>query len=678
MTKVLQFKPKAELSAGENLSSFIWTCRNDLTVFGVDLDWSSPVWPNVTVFAKLGVTTRKPQNHQLMDSGFSDFAKAYFRYQQGQKPTGTKNESKALRAIEAALLQVTGTADINKLSFAVLDEAAMLAKRHYSAGAAYHCGREIERLADFVNDHRLVRPSVKGWRSPIKRPDDKNKTGSAGRAEREKKLPNNIALNALAEIFATNPSHPRDIFTTSTFAMLMSAPSRITELLSLPVDCEVIECDRDGVERYGWRFFSGKGFDGDIKWIPTTMVPIAKEAVSRMTRLSENARRLAKWIEENPTDFYRHPGCPNKTDDERLTMAETALALGAVNGDVNAAKALLYRRGLSCEDGAHTLRGLWMHIMERLPLDFPWFDKKRGIKYSEALFALNKNQLATGKCCLSFELHKPTNNFFNNDLSPRESLGTDGHRSIFDRYGYKDEDGSRLKLRSHQARHLLNTIAQRGGLSNLEIAKWSGRADVRQNRTYNHMTEYELVGMAECMDVSKELFGPAGEVLKHLPVTTQEFNTLERAAVHVTEFGYCVHDYTMSPCEKYRDCLNCTEQVCVKGNTENLTRIKARLERVEDLYSRAKDAVEQGDMGADRWYQYHQKTVARLRELVSILESPSIEDGAQIKLRGNDFTQFRRVAEKKSKDVNEVQCEEAAMLQDVMRALGGGFGKTLK
>ena len=233
-------------------------------------------------------------------------------------------------------------------------------------------------------------------------------------------------------------------------------------------------------------------------------------------------------------------------------------------------------------------------------------------------------------------------------------------------------------MTSHQARHLLNTIAQRGGLSNLEIAKWSGRADVKQNRTYNHMTEYELVGMAERLDPTKALFGPVGEVAKHLPVTMQEFNTLEHSSVHVTEYGYCVHDYTMSPCEKFRDCVNCIEQVCIKGDdTEKLDRIKRRLVKSERLFSLAETAVASGEMGADRWYQYHKKTVTRLRELVAILEEPDIENGAQIKLRGNDFSQLRRVAEKKSIESIEQKgkaSEEAVMLDDLTTFLGGGFG----
>ncbi|PPE59276.1 DNA-binding protein [Pectobacterium brasiliense] len=676
MADVFQFKPRTEITAEENLRAFINKCRDELTVFGSKLDWNTHIWPKLAVFAKLGVTTRKPTLDQLLDDDFVEFAKAYFRYQQGHKPTGSKNELKALRAVESALIQVNGNASIMGLSIDCLDEAIVLTKQHYSDGAAYQCGREIERLAEFVTNHHLIPANLKTWKSTIARPSDTTKTGKEAKAARDKKLPNEIALNALAEIFANDPNDNRDIFTTTVFAMLMSAPSRITEILTLPADCEVIEKDKKGVERYGWRFFSGKGFEGDIKWIPTVMVEVAKTAVKRAKKLSSEARKLAAWIENNPDKFYRHKNCPKVSNTARLTMQQACQALGLANDTRKNCRSGLHDRRLEANDGVHTLDSLWVHVKERLPEGFPWLDQDKGIKYSNALFALNKNQLHGNRGCLPVELHKPTNNFFNNDIITRDSLG-DSHRSIFDRYEYRSETGQRLKVTSHQARHLLNTIGQRGGLSNLEIAKWSGRADVKQNRTYNHMTEYEMVAMAERIDTSKTMFGPVGDVSKHLPVTTKEFNTLEQAAAHVTEYGFCVHDYTMSPCEKYRDCINCTEQVCIKGDSSKLERMKERLERTEGLLKNAEKDVEEGDAGADRWFTYHQKTATRLRELVRILENPKIEEGAQIKLRGNDFSQLRRVAQKKAVESissNHSNNEEASILEDLTKMLGGGIG----
>lgn len=674
MSDIFLFKSKDELTAAENLESFVNKCRYRINVFGSDLNWDLAVWPNIAVFAKLGVKTRKPKPEQLMDKTFIDFAKAYLRYQQGHKPTETKNEGKALRAVEAALIQVNGSADISQISITVLDEAATLIREVYSEGACYQCGREIKRLADFISENRLVPTDLQGWVNPIQRLSDKNKTGKSAKADREKRLPNKLALNALAELFSSNPSHGRDIFTTSTFAMLMSAPSRISEVLALPVDCEVTEKDSDGIIRYGWRFYSGKGYGGDIKWIPTEMVEIAKSAIARIKLLSKDARDLAKWIEEKPKDVYRHSNCPNVNDDVPLSMVQACQFLGLVHEDTKACRTSLVNRKLKPENDIHTLKSLWDHVLERLPKDFPWYNKSLGIKYSNALFVLNKYQFHGSRGLLPLELYSPDANFFNNDLSPRESLHKGVHRSIFDRHGYYLENGDRLKITSHQVRHLLNTIAQRGGLSNLEIAKWSGRADVKQNRTYNHMTEYELIGIAERLDPSKSMFGPAGEVVKHEPVTMQEFNTLEHAAVHVTEFGYCVHDYILSPCEKYRDCVNCTEQVCIKGDEEKLTRLKERLSKSEKLFSIAEKDISEGNMGVDRWYQSHEKKIKRLRELVSILENPDIEDGAQVKLRGNDFSQLRRVRDKKAIESSTLTKDEDLMLKDLSNNLGGSRG----
>jgi hypothetical protein len=169
MADVFQFKPRTEITAEENLRAFINKCRDELTVFGSELDWNAYVWPKFAVFAKLGVTMRKPTPEQLMDTDFVEFAKAYFRYQQGHKPTAAKTELRALRANESALIQVNGDASILGLSIECLDEAAVLTKQHYSDGAAYHCGREIERLAEFVTTYHLIPANLKTWKNPITR-----------------------------------------------------------------------------------------------------------------------------------------------------------------------------------------------------------------------------------------------------------------------------------------------------------------------------------------------------------------------------------------------------------------------------------------------------------------------------------------------------------------------------
>jgi hypothetical protein len=669
MAEIFHFKPKSEIDAERNLLDFICKCKTELTVFGSDLNWDNWRWPKAGNFSKLSVKSRTNGEFNKLNDNFIEFAKAYFRYQQGHRPTGTKNELKALRAIEAALLQSSVPASIHNLSMTILDNASQLIRDCYSRGADYQGGRELERLAKFVTSKKLIQADLSGWRNPISVTLHANQTGQKARERREKKLPSEEALMAMSEIFAADPADPKDIFTSCTFAMLMCAPSRISEVLELPVDCEVEEVDSKGVSRYGWRFYAAKGFGGDIKWIPTEMVGVAKEAIKRLTQLTEESRKLAKWIETNQDKFYRHEHCPNVADDLPLTIKEACQALG-----VNS-KSSLSNNGLEAKDGIHTLNSLWKNVHSRQPEGFPWLNREKKIKYSNALFCMRRNLMVKARDIKPIILWCPTGLDFNNDLSPREELKDSLHQSIFDRYGYFAADGKRIKVTSHQPRHLLNTFAQRGGLSQLEIAKWSGRADQKQNRTYNHMSEYEMVAKAEALDTSLTQFGPPGEINKHLPITIQEFNTTEKGAVHVTEFGICIHDYTMTPCEKYRDCLNCREQVCIKGNTENLIRIKARLSIIEQQFQDAENALSEGLAGADRWYEYHKNTRERLLELVSILENSGLEDGAQIKLRNDkSFSLLRRAIEYKRSKNEMDNSEQTKLLDDMTRLLGGGLG----
>jgi hypothetical protein len=678
MGDLKHFVPKAELEASENLGEFIRMCREDLTVFGPRINWDDTSWPNTMNFTRLGTHGRGYAESDRMTSGFIDFAKGYFRYQQGHKPTDTKNEAKALRVVEAALLQVDEVADIARIDMAVLDEAAMLARRHYSTGAAYHCGREIERLARFVSEKQLIATGLSTWKNPIKKPSDvRIQTGSKAKALRDKKLPSPEAMDALAEIFASNPSNPKDIFTSSTFAMTMCAPSRISEILELPVDCEVELPDSNGVMQYGWRFYSAKGFEGDIKWIPEVMVPIAKEAIRRIRALTDEPRKLAAWIETNREKPYRHAECPDVADEEPLTVFQACAFLGFARETRSQCTTGLSNMKLATKDNVHTLSSLWEWSLANQLQELPWLSQSKRISYSGALFCMTRNLIGDQRGTSPVILWAPDANVFNNTLSPRESL--ENHKSIFERYGYKDKEGGKLKLTSHQARHLLSTLANRGGLSQEQLAKWAGRANQKHNRVYNHMSEWEMVAKAEALDTTLTLFGPKGEVSQHVPVTPQEINLMERGALHVSLWGVCSHDFIMAPCEKFRDCLNCEEHVCIKGagkeNVNRLRRIKERLAQVEKDYEAARLALADGYSGADRWYEYHLKTVERLRQLVEILESPQIEDGAQIKLRdGKEFSHLRRVIRIKAVESLQQGSSNAALLVEMTTLLGGSVG----
>ena len=677
MADTVHFVPKHQLDVEANILSFIQLCRYQLAVFGADLDWENNYWKNAGIsFGNLEQKTRILDPAKVMRQPFRDFGKGYFRYQQGHNPTGTKNEIRALRCVERALVEKGTNVGVQNISIDVLDRAAVLARTHFKAGMAYHTGREIERLAKFLTERNLT-SSVLDWKSPITRPDDTVRTGKKAQENRQKKLPEMEAIHALAEIFSQEPVDPRDIFVTSTAALLLCAPSRVTEILALSIDCEVWETNRKGESKYGWRFQPGKGAAPMTKWIPDVMMSLAREAISRIRKMTFEARCIAYWLENKHDQFYRHATCPDVDENKPLTIEETAAALGIGAKYIPEIQVQLKQFGLPDCDGMNTLASLNSWVHSHLPESFPWFDIKRGVRFSDALFCMQDNQLRSGVPTSALVVWKPTNNIFNFDLGPRETSPGYFPPTIFDRHGFNKGRGNPLKLTSNHFRHLLNTMAQRGGMSQSEIARWSGRVDVKQNRVYDHMTEFELSDMlrshsAELM-LGESLEEIRLRISELIPITPQEFNTLVIPMAHVTEFGFCIHDFVMSPCQRFRDCVNCTEQICIKGD-HRLSRIRVRHEQVKVLLSKAEKEIADGTAGADRWFEVHSHTHKRLAELIEILENPTVCNGAIIRLRNeNEFSPLRRAVEAKATS-GRLKINEKPLLEIVYRQVRGEDG----
>ncbi|MAY34930.1 MAG: integrase [Spongiibacteraceae bacterium] len=674
MAEIFQFVPKAELDAMANVAEFVRRCREDLTVFGNKLDWNGWNWKGVVNYTKIGAPSRGIKPEHLLDEEIQSFAKAYIRYQQGHNPTKNIQEIKAIRCIEPALIKVKGVADITKVDVSVLDEAAVVAREQYGS-SGYHAGAHLEKLSKFLSDNGMIKSPVI-WKNPIPRYEDRNRTGEKGRAHREKRLPKDYQLDYMAEMFANDLQEARDRFTTSMFALGMCAPGRVSEFQDLSIDCVHEEIDRKGVSRLGLRFYAGKGFGADIKWVSSPFVSIAREAVSRLMELSVEGRKLASWLETQPDKFYRHERCPDVGEDEPLSAEQICQAMGWVVRDGKSAMSVAFNPSkkkilaIRHAKGSITLRDLNKIIHAELPVGWPWKNKERGVKYSDALLCLRKNELHGNRGVSPVQLWTPDNATFTYDLGPRK--GTN-QKSIWQRHGYKNPDGSEIKLTSHQLRHLLNTVAQRGDLGQLDIAMWSGRSNIHQNRTYNHMSEYEVLDKVKGVPGLVAMMGPLDKVKSHMPVTLEDLDAIGEGIAHVTEYGFCVHDFSMVPCQKHRDCINCTEQVCVKGDEEKLARLKMQRDMTQAQLDKAESGVAEGFYGAGRWYEHQKQTLTRTIELIQLLESDDIEDGAVIRLRNDsEFSPLRReIAAKESQPRLGVGSAD----KEEMRALlGGDFG----
>lgn len=208
---------------------------------------------------------------------------------------------------------------------------------------------------------------------------------------------------------------------------------------------------------------------------------------------------------------------------------------------------------------------------------------------------------------------------------------TSGSITVFRRVGL-DPDG-RLFIRSHQFRHYLNTLAQGAHLSQVDIAKWSGRANVYQNTAYDHVSSEEIITqIREAVGDHAKAIGPLAEIPKNLPVSRAEFAEMVVPTAHITLYGFCIHDYTTAPCEMFRQCLDCREHVCVKGLPDKTARVRHALAATRAKLEKTIRAMADGVFGAEEWVETHQAAEARLENLLAILEDPNIADGAIVQL----------------------------------------------
>ena len=99
-----------------------------------------------------------------------------------------------------------------------------------------------------------------------------------------------MSSKAVAEAF-WKAKTPRQQIATAVVAILCSVPGRISELLELPVDCDVVLDPGDGYQA-GLRWWPKKGGIPQVKYVPKAMVPVVEEALARIKRHTDLGARI--------------------------------------------------------------------------------------------------------------------------------------------------------------------------------------------------------------------------------------------------------------------------------------------------------------------------------------------------------------------------------------------------
>ncbi|HDR1350218.1 TPA: integrase, partial [Pasteurella multocida] len=154
---------------------------------------------------------------------------------------------------------------------------------------------------DFCRENQIT-PQLPLWKSPYKRPRDLTiLLDEKGKEYRSSKMPTDEEMMLVAKLFHDAPNLDKETeYYTAVMALLMVAPSRCSELMSLSVNCLEWENDSLGNKQLGIRWIPAKNGKVGLKWVPSCMQDIVVEAVKRLTNIGTLARGVAKFAEENP------------------------------------------------------------------------------------------------------------------------------------------------------------------------------------------------------------------------------------------------------------------------------------------------------------------------------------------------------------------------------------------
>ncbi|AJC15930.1 integrase [Pandoraea sputorum] len=643
---VLNFTPQAELEPLANLDAFESLCR-DSDVLDAKRQFDRNVWDIGYLKGRNGMhrvafstleAARQNKSEPSFPHPFLNFAKAVLIYLEDKRPLVNHGQRiMAFRCLEAALRESSKGSRPTAVDENVLDSAVELAKQMFAPGIAYRLAGQLRIIAELMCTKGFIHLRQR-WTHGLKKPEERSsRISEEAMTARQEKLPSAAALRALGAIFY-GAIEPVDVLVSSITGLLLCAPERINEVLRLRRNC-LVEGDGEYRGRLGLRWSGSKGVENTTKWLPTEMAPIARKAVENIIEVTAPAAKLAAWYTANPGKLYLHKAAAHLRNKSILTAEELGLilwgdetAIGAAHLWAKETKKLPSHK-LGARRVGYLFEDVERAVLAMLPATFPYVlgDSELLCRESMALTRTNETHSENATYCCMFSCVSY------DTVVSRFGAPSRRFRSIFERFGYTEDDGSPIKLRSHSLRHYLNTLAQSGGLSSTEIAIFSGRKDARQNRAYDHMTSDEVqapISQALKNGFTSEL-EPVFGVGRNL-VTRGEFDGLGLTAAHTTQYGWCAHDFASEPCQMYRDCINCGEQECIKGSEQKEASLRLLKRETEYLLKQAREALSEEEFGADTWVKHQTVTLERVDALLSILEDPAVPVGARIRLDVND------------------------------------------
>ena len=613
MKRIIQFKPRREVDALQNVNYFIIFAKN-LDIFGKNLEWESNKWEvqkhveyrsikNATNLLWHNFDTKRGRNNTLLQKPFIDFAKSYITFTQSIKTTKTYTDDLyALRALEKALRELKYNICITHVDINVLNRAQKLLKDKYKPNTAAIYSKKLEIISKFIVENHMLNAPRFVWRTSTIQKDGSRKAGKDFENYRKDKLPTDACMYAIADIFNKTQDY-REIIATGIAAILFSNPSRLGEVLTLTEDCMVDH--HQGIDgALGIRWFPEKNGVPFVKPILPVWVSLFHKVFEKVQSVTEEARKMAKWYENNPKLMFlpekyqwirEADYIDTKILRDLLSISKATLSRNIINGFG------IKQYFMGNRDGSKTgtrtysrvnVRDINNFVCSLLPGNFPYRYKMNKLKYSDCLFIVPRNFfLRADARAYSQVMFQPIS------YQNLSSLfgGVKGNKSIFDSHGYKEANGERMVFKTHSARHWQESISQYNTIAQNFRSYMAGRLLTKHNASYNHASLIELT------DKCNEIYDHEEIRLKSVDSSIKIYKhpDLEEISSAVgslfghfnfTEMGFCL----LSPgstCERGGDHVLCSENLYCKGDQrlnnipERIIFLKAQINFIETKYN---------------------------------------------------------------------------------------------
>ncbi|MBR0910165.1 hypothetical protein [Bradyrhizobium japonicum] len=585
-----------------------------------------------------GGTAKGLEGRTPLAKPFADFVKTMIVLREESRPRKAKDHGKLLRAARSLYegMDSINHDPVNLRSADFLAACNDIRTRKTQRGkvteptTAYRLGQGLEEIAEFINRHGLAKVRISFF-NPFKRVTyDHTKVDDEAREERAERMASREEIGAIIDVshMVRQRADEGDLLRMGAVELMACAPVRINELLWMRADCRRSERTRrkstgEEVEYLGYAYDGSKGAPDTTKWIPSAMMEIADRALADIKRITEPYREIARWMES-------HPGRAYVAEPWRLADPETMLSHAEVGQALGLAKLSEHRwlevNGLRKREGRHSryrLGDIEAAILRQQPV-LP--DPR--LKLSDFMFLVPKHFFREDSAAQPYVLT------FVTDQQISAFLGCHkGTKGIFERLDVRNEEGVPYQVNTHALRHFLNTCAQEGLLSQLDIARWSGRKDVRQNADYDHTGGIHLARELRKVLETEAMKGPIADTVEQLPpVDRDAFLKGRFATAHFTSIGACVQDFSLAPCPSHGACAGCGEHLVVKGKPEHVAEAERLLQEHQTMLDIARAEMADGTYNAAAWVDHNERVVDGLKKTVAVHADPTIPDGTMVQV----------------------------------------------